>query len=218
LFFNDKNGFIDNFITFFLKVFNGTYFNTKEPKRMLYEATDDLKSFIQIIVDILWNYFETLKLQILTSYSQLFYNIVSNFVHSKSYSILFPLYEKTYSEKDILSNQSKSKLMLEIKSLQNCIPKRFGINKKFSSLDDENNSYSKSIKLLESIQYDKTSSKKREKLSLLRESIMMEMREFRMEYNKNHSLENNTIYSEEELKEDSEWQPGAEDIMVFYCF
>lgn len=204
---NDKDGFIQKFLTFFISVFTGTYYAILGGRKMSEEiehACDDIITFTKVFNDLIFNFFVSQKVKEIEEYSEYHMKCISDYIQTKVYSILFPLYENNYLEKDILTAQ-------KIRLLSECTTQTLGVDQKFIV---EEKPFDKCIKLLEKLKTTKNVSDKIEILSRVRTSIMMDMREYRITFRKNK----NPNYNDNDYQEDIDWQPASDDIFPIYMY
>eukprot|EP01080_Neovahlkampfia_damariscottae_P007722 gene7722-12192_t len=204
-----RDSFIQKFFNFFVSVFTGTYYAVEEKIiiKELQHATDDIKSFSEILSSIILQFFCSISKEY-EDYSEYHERLIKKTVQTKVYVTLFPLYEGVYAERDILCGQ-------KIDLLSGCSPAQLGVSKYFTPINDKEIPYEKTIKLLETIKYEKNITQKVEVLSRVRTEIMTDIRNYRLTRRK---YEKGEKYTQELEQEDLIWQPGAEDIMPIYIY
>ncbi|KAL0483239.1 phosphatidylinositol 4-phosphate 5-kinase [Acrasis kona] len=168
---------------------------------MVSRAIDDIKSFVMYVSDKIH---KSINPNDIAGRTEII-KFVSNYVHANIHQTLFNLYQTYYREKDLFLNQKINYMV------NSCSPASMGVDTILLPASEP--PYLKSIKLLETIAYKQNVIDKINVLSDVRESIIVEACNNRLE-NKKSKMSPGQLESE---KQDP-WQPGADDLTSIYTF
>lgn len=189
------------------------------PKHQMSFAIDDIRSFIHCLASLLESFYEDVyKLDKFSAYNNLLLETISEWIHDRSHSTLFSIYEVQYEDEDLLLTQKidslRSSSLASIGISQSFTPVGYDIHAEFGHMD-VNTPYYSACKMLEEIRNKTTPSQKIEVLAAVRESVMLEMRSHR-KAQREHEL--GERYTPKQAERDDNWQPGADDVSAPISF